>query len=166
MLRAICLVSNSSVSPFSVTFVHLDPPRNHDKSAGHGCHRYRNRPMVPNPREMGLVSHVSKQETRRSVRLQFTTLVNSFTAAFRRNRIPSYELASNSRPNMASSLPVRLIPWDPDSKDHIDHITRQRISCGWDADKVQKWKVTQRSGHKCLFWIVRHVGFTDVTGPI
>ncbi|TQN65261.1 hypothetical protein CSHISOI_10207 [Colletotrichum shisoi] len=53
---------------------------------------------------------------------------------------------------MAKSL-VTLIPWDPESTDHIARMLDQRVECGWDSDKVDKWRGLQRSGFKCMYWI-------------
>ncbi|KAI5464258.1 hypothetical protein BGZ63DRAFT_148780 [Mariannaea sp. PMI_226] len=54
---------------------------------------------------------------------------------------------------MPSESPVHLIPWDPDCDDHHKIMTQQRCECGWDYDKLDSWKETQKSGQKCLFWI-------------
>ncbi|KAH7176422.1 hypothetical protein EDB81DRAFT_850327 [Dactylonectria macrodidyma] len=55
---------------------------------------------------------------------------------------------------MPSASQVRLIPWDPDSKEHVDRLFEQREDCGWDSEKVDPlWRDRQRSGTKCIFWI-------------
>ncbi|KAH7157973.1 hypothetical protein B0J13DRAFT_185425 [Dactylonectria estremocensis] len=55
---------------------------------------------------------------------------------------------------MSSASQVRLIPWDPDSKEHIDRLIAQREDCGWDSEKVDTlWRNRQRLGTKCIFWI-------------
>lgn len=54
---------------------------------------------------------------------------------------------------MSKSL-VTLIPWDPESPDHIARMLDQRVECGWDLDQVDKWRGLQRSGFKCMYWIV------------
>ncbi|KAK6223552.1 hypothetical protein QIS74_03496 [Colletotrichum tabaci] len=53
---------------------------------------------------------------------------------------------------MSKSL-VTLIPWDPESPDHIARMLDQRVECGWDLDQVDKWRGLQRSGFKCMYWI-------------
>ncbi|EFQ30162.1 hypothetical protein CGRA01v4_00457 [Colletotrichum graminicola] len=52
-----------------------------------------------------------------------------------------------------SSTRVTLIPWDPESADHITRMVDQRIACGWDANLVPEWQGWQRSGFKCIYWI-------------
>lgn len=49
---------------------------------------------------------------------------------------------------------ITLIPWDPESKEHIDRLYIQRIACGWKADKVQKWRIRQRDGAMGIHWVV------------
>lgn len=49
-----------------------------------------------------------------------------------------------------------LVPWDPESPDHINRLIEQRIDCGWDKDKPDgPWKKAQLEGRKCIYWIVR-----------
>lgn len=50
--------------------------------------------------------------------------------------------------------PVILIPWDPDSPEHVDRMVEQRIACGWKHDYVEKWRDQQRDGKIGLHWIV------------
>jgi hypothetical protein len=50
---------------------------------------------------------------------------------------------------------VQLIPWDPDSPDHVERLFLQRIACGWEEQSVKaKWQDLQRQGHKSIHWIV------------
>jgi hypothetical protein len=50
---------------------------------------------------------------------------------------------------------VQLIPWDPDSPDHLQRLVLQRLACGWDNDYVTtKWRDLQRKGSKSIQWIV------------
>ncbi|KAL0940524.1 uncharacterized protein CTRU02_203287 [Colletotrichum truncatum] len=49
---------------------------------------------------------------------------------------------------------VQLVPWDPDSQDHVTRMVDQRIECGWSFDKVPSWQDDQRTGFKCIYWIV------------
>ncbi|KAH7019873.1 hypothetical protein EDB80DRAFT_209776 [Ilyonectria destructans] len=55
---------------------------------------------------------------------------------------------------MSSTSQVHLIPWDPNSSEHVDRLIKQREGCGWDSEKVQPlWQERQRLGRKCIFWI-------------
>ncbi|KAK2016443.1 hypothetical protein LZ32DRAFT_601253 [Colletotrichum eremochloae] len=56
-----------------------------------------------------------------------------------------------------SATRVTLIPWDPESADHVTRMLDQRIECGWDSDMVPSWQAYQRSGFKCIYWIVSFV---------
>ncbi|CAG9954412.1 unnamed protein product [Clonostachys rosea f. rosea IK726] len=52
---------------------------------------------------------------------------------------------------------VELIPWDPESPDHIARLVVHREECGWHAEKVaNEWADKQRAGTKCIYWIVYH----------
>ncbi|KAI0521505.1 hypothetical protein F5B22DRAFT_540679 [Xylaria bambusicola] len=53
-------------------------------------------------------------------------------------------------------VPVYLIPWDPDSQEHVDRMKLQRIACGWKVDQVDGWRETQRKGQSGLHWVVLH----------
>ncbi|RSM19185.1 hypothetical protein CDV31_001861 [Fusarium ambrosium] len=47
-----------------------------------------------------------------------------------------------------------LVPWDPESPEHIARLIEQRVQCGWNMELVEKkWRGKQRSGHKCIYWI-------------
>ncbi|KAF4425109.1 hypothetical protein F53441_14190 [Fusarium austroafricanum] len=46
-----------------------------------------------------------------------------------------------------------LIPWDPNSPEHVNRIYEQRMQCGWDKHLVEGWKAKQVSGSKSIFWI-------------
>ncbi|KAF5674971.1 hypothetical protein FHETE_2722 [Fusarium heterosporum] len=48
---------------------------------------------------------------------------------------------------------IVLIPWDPQSPDHVDRIYEQRVQCGWDKQMVEGWREKQTSGSKSIFWI-------------
>jgi hypothetical protein len=50
---------------------------------------------------------------------------------------------------------VDLIPWDPESSEHVERMVQQRIACGWKYDVVEKWKPLQREGRIALQWVVR-----------
>ncbi|MCJ1472643.1 hypothetical protein MMC13_001292 [Lambiella insularis] len=47
-----------------------------------------------------------------------------------------------------------LIPWDPESADHVERLFQQRVACGWNMDLVEEWRVKQREGTKAIHWIV------------
>lgn len=49
---------------------------------------------------------------------------------------------------------VRLIPWDPESDDHIKRIYDQRIACGWKSDEIESWRPLQREGKMTIQWVV------------
>ena len=49
---------------------------------------------------------------------------------------------------------VVLVPWDPESAEHVKRLCNQRVACGWNSDKVERWKVMQREGKKAIHWIV------------
>lgn len=72
-------------------------------------------------------------------------------------------------PDMASTAPVspspqvtskastdliRLIPWDPDSIDHVEMLEQQRMACGWKLEAVEGWKDLQRAGQIGMHWVV------------
>ncbi|KAI3328184.1 hypothetical protein F4824DRAFT_429428 [Ustulina deusta] len=56
----------------------------------------------------------------------------------------------------SNAVPVYLIPWDPDSQEHVDRMKLQRIACGWKVEQVDGWKDAQRKGHAGLHWVVLH----------
>ena len=56
---------------------------------------------------------------------------------------------------------VILIPWDPDSAEHVDRMVAQRIACGWKQAYVEAWRQLQREGKIGLHWIVN----TCITHP-
>ncbi|KAH7208668.1 hypothetical protein DER44DRAFT_823308 [Fusarium oxysporum] len=50
---------------------------------------------------------------------------------------------------------VTLIPWDPNSPDHVKRMVEQRIICGWQASIVPtEWKDGHINGTKCVYWII------------
>lgn len=65
-------------------------------------------------------------------------------------------MAVNNNVSKAGSkpAPVYLIPWDPNSQDHVDRMKIQRIACGWKLDQVDGWRDKQRKGHAGLHWVV------------
>jgi len=50
---------------------------------------------------------------------------------------------------------IALIPWDPESTEHVERIFQQRVACGWSSEMVEEWRVQQRAGDKAIQWIVR-----------
>ncbi|KAJ8131279.1 hypothetical protein O1611_g2345 [Lasiodiplodia mahajangana] len=56
----------------------------------------------------------------------------------------------------SDSAPVYLVPWDPNSQEHVDHMRLQRIACGWKVEEVEGWRDPQRKGHIGLHWVVLH----------
>lgn len=51
-----------------------------------------------------------------------------------------------------SSL-INLVPWDPDSPEHVERLRQQRIACGWKVEKVPDWQKFQRDGKLAFYWI-------------
>ncbi|KAJ4247841.1 hypothetical protein NW762_013050 [Fusarium torreyae] len=50
---------------------------------------------------------------------------------------------------------VTLIPWDPDSPEHVKRMVEQREVCGWHAPRVPtEWKDGHTTGKKCIYWII------------
>ncbi|KAI0096667.1 hypothetical protein GGR51DRAFT_26261 [Nemania sp. FL0031] len=52
--------------------------------------------------------------------------------------------------------PIYLVPWDPDSQEHVDRMKLQRIACGWKVEQVESWRDPQRMGENGLHWVVLH----------
>ncbi|KAF2155438.1 hypothetical protein K461DRAFT_311689 [Myriangium duriaei CBS 260.36] len=49
---------------------------------------------------------------------------------------------------------IILLPWDSDSPDQVQRLIKQRVDCGWNAEKVESsWASLQKSGTKCLYWV-------------
>ncbi|KAH6668921.1 hypothetical protein B0J14DRAFT_153250 [Halenospora varia] len=48
---------------------------------------------------------------------------------------------------------VHLIPFDPESQEHIERLKLQRLACGWNVELVDKWITQQRKGAKSIHWI-------------
>lgn len=58
----------------------------------------------------------------------------------------------------SSKSKVILIPWDPDSEEHVHRLYDQRIACGWKSDLVEeKWRHLQREGKMAIHWVVRRL---------
>ncbi|CZR69794.1 uncharacterized protein PAC_19694 [Phialocephala subalpina] len=49
---------------------------------------------------------------------------------------------------------VVLVPWDPDSPEHVERMVQQRLACGWNASHVPEWQKRQRKGRKNLQWVI------------
>jgi hypothetical protein len=50
---------------------------------------------------------------------------------------------------------IVLLPWDPDSTEHVERLYQQRIACGWNKEAVEEWRDLQRTGKIALHWVVR-----------
>ncbi|KAK7989886.1 hypothetical protein PG989_010201 [Apiospora arundinis] len=48
---------------------------------------------------------------------------------------------------------IILVPWDPDSPDHVERMRLQRVACGWKQDGAESWRPLQREGKIGLHWI-------------
>ncbi|KAJ3549008.1 hypothetical protein NM208_g714 [Fusarium decemcellulare] len=49
---------------------------------------------------------------------------------------------------------LRLIPWDPASRSHVQRLVIQRVQCGWHSEKVvPEWRDQQIRGAKSIYWI-------------
>lgn len=53
---------------------------------------------------------------------------------------------------------IVLLPWDPDSVEHVERLKQQRIACGWKLEAVEGWKTLQRDGKIGMHWIVSPTG--------
>ncbi|KAI9810597.1 MAG: hypothetical protein M1827_006159 [Pycnora praestabilis] len=49
---------------------------------------------------------------------------------------------------------VTLVPWDPESSEHVERLYDQRVACGWNQYMIEKWRIMQREGKKAIQWIV------------
>jgi hypothetical protein len=54
-----------------------------------------------------------------------------------------------------SKVQIRLVPWDPESEEHVERLYQQRVACTWKKEEVQSWRNLQRSGEMSIQWIVR-----------
>jgi hypothetical protein len=54
----------------------------------------------------------------------------------------------------SSYTQVDLVPWDPESPEHVERIVQKRIACGWKHEQVEMWKSWQRDGRLVLQWVV------------
>ncbi|KAI1811802.1 hypothetical protein GGS20DRAFT_561185 [Poronia punctata] len=59
--------------------------------------------------------------------------------------------------------PVYLIPWDPDSEEHVERMKVQRIACGWKVELVESWRESQRKGDMGMHWVVLHPSHPSTT---
>jgi hypothetical protein len=48
---------------------------------------------------------------------------------------------------------IALLPWDPESLEHVERLYQQRIACGWNQDAVEGWRDLQRAGKIALHWV-------------
>ncbi|KAI1128715.1 hypothetical protein F5Y10DRAFT_264905 [Nemania abortiva] len=65
-------------------------------------------------------------------------------------------MENNIEKPTSDPIPVYLIPWDPDSQEHVDRMKLQRIACGWKVEEVDGWREPQREGRIGLHWVVLH----------
>lgn len=65
----------------------------------------------------------------------------------------SVSTAAPGRPKIPAPK-VTLIPWDPDSQQHVDRLYSQRVVCGWKSEEVHQWRALQRDGKMAINWIV------------
>jgi hypothetical protein len=54
----------------------------------------------------------------------------------------------------SSRAKVQLIPWDPESEEHVNRLYDQRVACGWNFAKVKSWKEKQRKAELGIHWVV------------
>ncbi|KAI1496150.1 hypothetical protein F5X99DRAFT_84977 [Biscogniauxia marginata] len=60
----------------------------------------------------------------------------------------------NTRTYKRDPIPIHLVPWDPDSPEHVERMKQQRVACGWKVEMVEEWRSLQRDGHVGMHWIV------------
>jgi len=56
---------------------------------------------------------------------------------------------------------VNLIPWDPESSQHVQRLYDQRVTCGWKQERVRKWRAMQREGKMAIHWMVGGFCFAE-----
>ncbi|KIL89520.1 hypothetical protein FAVG1_07100 [Fusarium avenaceum] len=56
-------------------------------------------------------------------------------------------------PSATPQVSLSLVPWNPDSPEHVSRLYEQRVQCGWDKQRVEGWREKQASGSKSIFWI-------------
>ena len=54
----------------------------------------------------------------------------------------------------AQNRQVILLPWDPDSAEHVERLYQQRTVCGYNMERVEGWRGLQRAGKMALQWVV------------
>ncbi|KAI1752697.1 hypothetical protein F4782DRAFT_111955 [Xylaria castorea] len=64
------------------------------------------------------------------------------------------------------SASTYLIPWDPDSQEHVDRMKLQRMACGWKVNDVEGWRDPQRKGQIGLHWVVLRPDHPDTPSRI
>ncbi|KAH6653007.1 hypothetical protein BKA67DRAFT_568298 [Truncatella angustata] len=77
---------------------------------------------------------------------------------------PVIPLSEGSHRSLASM--VVLIPWDPDSQQHIERLKQQRIACGWKEEAVEGWREPQRGGKIGLHWIALTPTHSDASSRL
>ncbi|KAF7532925.1 hypothetical protein G7054_g7554 [Neopestalotiopsis clavispora] len=48
---------------------------------------------------------------------------------------------------------ISLVPWDPNSPEHVERMRQQRVACGWKVDKISNWQKFQKEGKLAFYWI-------------
>ncbi|KAF3014226.1 hypothetical protein E8E14_008619 [Neopestalotiopsis sp. 37M] len=48
---------------------------------------------------------------------------------------------------------ISLVPWDPNSPEHVERMRQQRVACGWKVDKISNWQKFQKEGELAFYWI-------------
>ena len=57
------------------------------------------------------------------------------------------------RPSAQASVlspKIELIPWDPESMEHVERLYNQRVACEWNSNLVETWRAKQREGKKTI----------------
>lgn len=47
-----------------------------------------------------------------------------------------------------------MIPWDYNSKDHVERAYLQRVACGWRSEEVPEWVEKTPKGAMNVYWLV------------
>ncbi|KAF5020388.1 hypothetical protein F66182_7596 [Fusarium sp. NRRL 66182] len=56
-------------------------------------------------------------------------------------------------PSVTRQDQIVLVPWDPNSSEHVERLFEQRVQCGWHKWMVDEWREKQTLGVKSIFWI-------------
>ncbi|KAK8021609.1 hypothetical protein PG990_006747 [Apiospora arundinis] len=72
----------------------------------------------------------------------------------------------NSTPPAGRKPAIILVPWDPDSPDHVERMRVQRVACGWKQDGAESWRPLQREGKIGLHWIILSPSHPDTASRL